>query len=65
MGIIIDARLEQSSPCIYLRSLNTGQVLMSWNSQIVTQWLESGDISCEELSSNQYSWQDLLSATRE
>ena len=65
MGIIIDARLEQASPCIYLRSLKTGQILMSWNSQIVTQWLETGDISYDELSSNQYTWLDLLSATRE
>ena len=65
MGIIIDARLDQAQPRIYLRSVRNGQILMSWNSEAINQWLENGDISYNDLCNNQYTWQDLLQATRE
>ena len=65
MGIFIDARLEQPSPRIYLRSVVNGQILMSWNSYQVNQWLENGDISYDELNSLSFTWRDLLAATRE
>ena len=63
MGIVVDARLQQSSPVIYLRS-DSGKILMHWTAATVQQWLDSGDISSQDLLSPGYSWLDLLAATR-
>jgi hypothetical protein len=63
MTILIDARLEQAEPVIYLRNLD-GRVMMYWKGHTVRQWLENGDISPQDLLRSDYNWQDLLAATR-
>jgi hypothetical protein len=64
MPVQIDARLHLSEPEIILRSPGNGKILMRWKANKVQQWIEQGDITCNELSETHYHWLELLQSTR-